>query len=233
MGICFLSHTARYLSSAAICHGAGFVAKYRLDSAVTPHGWLIVIADGVELPAGEFGVEADALAIRTRQALLVDMTSWYIRHSIALAVVLNDLGSQLERLIEPETRPNDLCRLHVRDDFGHAPIILPAVLGIALRFSRAFYIHLALLHLSLALRVAGDLAEVGALRRWGGLLNAVALLVFLLIAAWAAISARKHTSARVLPIYRSLTRSRMSLLVAIALTLSLGLLPRLSGNESC
>jgi hypothetical protein len=32
------------------------------------------------------------------------MTSWYIRHSIALAAVLNDLGSQLERLIEPETR---------------------------------------------------------------------------------------------------------------------------------
>ncbi len=68
------------------------------------HGWLIVIADGAELLAGEIRADADAMAIRTRQALLVDMTSWYIRHSIALAAVLNDLGSQLERLLEPETR---------------------------------------------------------------------------------------------------------------------------------
>jgi predicted transcriptional regulator len=68
------------------------------------HGWLIIIADGAELLAGEISADADALAIRTRQMLLVDMSSWYIRHSIALAAVLNDLGSQLERLIEPETR---------------------------------------------------------------------------------------------------------------------------------
>jgi predicted transcriptional regulator len=68
------------------------------------HGWLIIIADGAELLAGEISAIAEALAIRTRQALLVDMTSWYISHSIALAAVLNDLGSQLERLIEPETR---------------------------------------------------------------------------------------------------------------------------------
>jgi hypothetical protein len=74
--------------------------------------------------------------------------------------------------------------------FGHAPIIVPAVLGIALRFSRAFYVHMALLHLSLALRVAGDLAGVGALHRWGGLLNAITLLVFLVITTWAAVAAR-------------------------------------------
>ncbi len=80
--------------------------------------------------------------------------------------------------------------------FGHAPIILPAVLGLSLRFSRAFYVHLALLHLSLALRVAGDLAGIGALRRWGGVLNAVTLLMFLLITVWAAISARAGRNSR-------------------------------------
>jgi hypothetical protein len=80
--------------------------------------------------------------------------------------------------------------------FGHAPIIIPAVLGIALRFSRAFYMHLALLHLSLALRVAGDLAGVGALRRWGGLLNAITLLVFLVITTWAAVAARAGRDSR-------------------------------------
>jgi hypothetical protein len=80
--------------------------------------------------------------------------------------------------------------------FGHAPIIVPAVLRIGVQFSRSFYAHLTLLHVSLALRVAGDLAGVGAIRRWGGLLNAVTLLVFLLITAWAAISARAGRDSR-------------------------------------
>ncbi len=37
--------------------------------------------------------------------------------------------------------------------FGHAPIIFPAVLGTPINFHPAFYIQLALLHLSLLLRV--------------------------------------------------------------------------------
>jgi hypothetical protein len=63
--------------------------------------------------------------------------------------------------------------------FGHAPIVIPAVLRRPLAFSRTFYAPLALLHLSLLLRVAGDLAGAFELRRWGGLLNAVVLLLFL------------------------------------------------------
>lgn len=63
--------------------------------------------------------------------------------------------------------------------FGHAPMIFPAVLGHPLPFRVAFYGHLALLHLSLLLRVVGDLLPWIQGRRWGGLLNAVALLVFL------------------------------------------------------
>src|SRR6266542_2634167 len=89
---------------AVACGGCrGQLYRYRVAPEQS-HGWLIVIADGAELLAGEIRADADAMAIRTRQALLVDMTSWYIRHSIALAAVLNDLGSQLERLLEPETR---------------------------------------------------------------------------------------------------------------------------------
>jgi hypothetical protein len=64
--------------------------------------------------------------------------------------------------------------------FGHAPIIFPAVLGLAVPFRPVFYAHLALLHLSLALRVAGDLALLWPARQWGGLLNAAAVLFFLL-----------------------------------------------------
>ena len=63
--------------------------------------------------------------------------------------------------------------------FGHAPIIFPAVLNLPVRYSPRFYAHLGLLHLSLLLRVGGDLAGMGALRQWGGLLNVVAVLLFL------------------------------------------------------
>lgn len=64
--------------------------------------------------------------------------------------------------------------------FGHAPIVLPAVLGRPLPFSRAFYIPLLILHASVAVRLVGDLVDVFAqYRSWGGLLNAVALALFL------------------------------------------------------
>jgi hypothetical protein len=63
--------------------------------------------------------------------------------------------------------------------FGHAPIIFPAVLGVPVPFRPAFYSHLALLHLSLVLRVVGDVAVWWPGRLWGGLLNALAVLLFL------------------------------------------------------
>jgi hypothetical protein len=63
--------------------------------------------------------------------------------------------------------------------FGHAPIIFPAVLRLAVPYRPAFYLHLALLHLSLALRVVSDIGYMESLRMWGGLLNALALAAFL------------------------------------------------------
>lgn len=63
--------------------------------------------------------------------------------------------------------------------FGHAPIIFPAILGAQVKFYPAFYAHLGLLHLSLALRLVGDLTLQMALRQWGGLLNEIAILLFL------------------------------------------------------
>lgn len=64
--------------------------------------------------------------------------------------------------------------------FGHAPIIFPAVMGREIPFSTRFYLHLLLLEFSLLLRVAGDLTFWLAARQWGGLLNAAAILLFLL-----------------------------------------------------
>ncbi len=63
--------------------------------------------------------------------------------------------------------------------FGHAPIIFPAVLGKPVNFSSIFYSHLVLLHLSLLWRVIGDLTIWLPARQWGGLLNVVAILLFI------------------------------------------------------
>ncbi len=64
--------------------------------------------------------------------------------------------------------------------FAHALIIFPAVLGIALVYTPRFYSHLALLHLSLLLRISSDLWPYHQGRLWGGLLNGIALLLFLI-----------------------------------------------------
>jgi hypothetical protein len=64
--------------------------------------------------------------------------------------------------------------------FGHAPIIFPAVLRVAVPYHPLFYAPLALLHLSLVVRLAGDLAGLADWRSLGGLLNALALAAFIL-----------------------------------------------------
>ncbi len=68
--------------------------------------------------------------------------------------------------------------------FGHAPIILPALSGRMIVVHPAFYAHLILLHASLLLRVTADLAGWPVARRWGGLLNEVAILLFIALTAW-------------------------------------------------
>ncbi len=83
--------------------------------------------------------------------------------------------------------------------FGHAPVILPAVLGVQVPYSPFFYVHLALLHLSLILRVVGDLLLWLSVRRWGGLLNEVAIVLFLLVTAVAALRRRKNGSDKETP----------------------------------
>lgn len=62
--------------------------------------------------------------------------------------------------------------------FGHAPIIFPAILGVGVGYRPAFYLHVALLNVSLVARIVGDLSGVGLLRTWGGVGNALALVLF-------------------------------------------------------
>ena len=63
--------------------------------------------------------------------------------------------------------------------FGHAPIIFPAILGIPINFQPAFYFHMILLHVSLLVRVIADYINQSILRMWGGLMNEVAILIFM------------------------------------------------------
>lgn len=83
------------------CHGA--VYRYRLGPP-PPRRWLLLIADDDEALIGETGGEGEALAVRTRQPLLVALAGWYIRHSIALAGIAHDLGPAAAPLLTPETR---------------------------------------------------------------------------------------------------------------------------------
>lgn len=63
--------------------------------------------------------------------------------------------------------------------FAHAPIILPAVTGLAVPYRPSFYAQLVLLHSALLLRVASDLLGWSDGRQWGGLLSVFALLLFM------------------------------------------------------
>lgn len=74
--------------------------------------------------------------------------------------------------------------------FGHAPVIVPSVLGVDIPFTRWFYAHLMLLHGSLALRLAGDGAGWDAARLWGGAGNLAAILLFLILTVRMAVTAR-------------------------------------------
>lgn len=64
--------------------------------------------------------------------------------------------------------------------FSHAPIIFPAVTGFTVSYHPIFYTHLALLHFSLILRLLGDFGGVIEWHAVGGLLNALALGLFVL-----------------------------------------------------
>lgn len=62
--------------------------------------------------------------------------------------------------------------------FGHAPVIVPALTRLRLRWHAGFYIPLGLLHGTLVLRVLSTWSGVFSWRQWGGFGNALVLLLF-------------------------------------------------------
>ena len=76
---------------------------------------------------------------------------------------------------------------------AHAPMILPAVLRRPLPYHRVLIVPAALLHVSLALRLwVGDALGVQLGWQLGGVLNIVALLLFVVLAGWSAATAGRR-----------------------------------------
>jgi hypothetical protein len=77
--------------------------------------------------------------------------------------------------------------------FGHAPVIVPAVLRMRLPFQKGFYAHVVLLHTSLLVRlVGGDALHSRMAWQVGGVGNEIAVLLFLAASAAAVVSARRR-----------------------------------------
>lgn len=82
--------------------------------------------------------------------------------------------------------------------FGHAPVIFPAVLGLPVQYRWTAYLPLVALHLSLGLRLLGDLLGQADWRGWGAAGNAIAVALFLLnmalgfvLAGYASLQAKR------------------------------------------
>jgi hypothetical protein len=91
--------------------------------------------------------------------------------------------------------------------FGHAPIILPAVTGLRLNFHPIFYLHLLLLHSTLVYRFYGYLGLDFTAQKWGGLLNVLAILLFLAMTVAALFSSNREPSPQSIDLQR-LSRTR-------------------------
>jgi sugar-specific transcriptional regulator TrmB len=84
----------------ADCRGS--IYRYRIVTNRRSR-WMMVVRDGAEVLLGDIRPE-DVSAVRSKQAHLIEMASWYIRHSIGLAALLGDLDGNLQHLLKPETR---------------------------------------------------------------------------------------------------------------------------------
>ncbi len=177
------------------------------------------------LPSLAPGQPAAAWGLHVFGAALLALAGWLLRHDIArrtvrqrgltryIAVCLLSgygwlaLGAAIVALsgLQPGTAAYDAA-LHAlllgfvfSMVFGHAPIIFPAVLRVAVPYHPVFYAPLALLQASLALRLVGDAVGALAVTRWGALGSALALLAFVVVMATAVVtssSARPRRRAR-------------------------------------
>jgi hypothetical protein len=75
---------------------------------------------------------------------------------------------------------------------AHEPIIAPAVTGLPFAYTPLLYAPLAVLNSGLVLRVIADVAEASGARRWAGMIQAIAILVFLGLSAGSVFVSRRR-----------------------------------------
>lgn len=66
--------------------------------------WLMLVPDGQAVLVGEITGDGQTSIVRSQQRLLVGMTAWFIRHSMALGIMLRDIGGQVEAQLTPQAR---------------------------------------------------------------------------------------------------------------------------------
>lgn len=72
--------------------------------------------------------------------------------------------------------------------FGHAPVVLPAVLMLRLSYRPIAYLPLLVLHVALVVRVIGDLAGAPAPRALGGIGTVAGVLLFVAFSGFSALA---------------------------------------------
>ncbi|WP_311776951.1 hypothetical protein [Trueperella abortisuis] len=94
---------------------------------------------------------------------------------------------------------------------AHAPVIFPAVMGVPVPYRSFMWVPLVLLNLGLAMRVFGEIFDgQGTIWQHGGILNIVAILLFLLSVIAAVVTGNRKPSRK----NRKVTRGRAAVVAA-------------------
>jgi hypothetical protein len=154
--------------------------------------------------------------------VLLSLTGWLVAHDVARRTVRSTgvtrymaacimagyvwlaLAGVVLLLGRPDAQPQYDAVVHAiflgytfSMIMAHATTILPAVLGISLPYNPAFWIPAALLQIALIVRIfVGDAWGIPAGWQSGGVLGAVALVLFVLTAIISAIRGPRTKEAR-------------------------------------
>ncbi|HXF60626.1 MAG TPA: helix-turn-helix domain-containing protein, partial [Caldilineaceae bacterium] len=66
--------------------------------------WLLLVPDEESVLVGEIAADGAASTVRSRQRLLVSLTAWFVRHSLALAALVQEISEQVEGRLTPQTQ---------------------------------------------------------------------------------------------------------------------------------
>ena len=86
---------------ADMCDFTGRVYTLPLKRENGTH-WFVLVVDEIEMLAAEIPSDADSQGAWTKQKLFIDMATWYMRHSIAVAEIVRSLGPRLRELLDEQ-----------------------------------------------------------------------------------------------------------------------------------